>query len=145
MKTKLISINVDGLEVIGKITRHEKYYLEVEILHPYVNWKNYRSISPVILRNSPNPFINSWEEMSEEILLNSYKKLKSIDKNIDSVVKEYENLNEEINAVTTLFIYIHKFQIKHISPNDLNILLCAEFILVSFLFFQTLLLIYLLC
>ena len=102
MKTKLISISVDGLEVIGKITRHEKYYLEVEILHPYVNWKSYRSVSPVILRNSPNPFINSWEEMSEEILLNSYKKLKSIDENIDRIVKKYENLNEEIIAVSVL-------------------------------------------
>jgi hypothetical protein len=102
MKTKLISISVDGLEVIGKITRRENYYLEVEILQPYVNWKNYRSVSPVILRNSPNPFINSWKEMSEEILLNSYKKLKSIDENLDSVVKDYEDLNEEINAVSVL-------------------------------------------
>jgi hypothetical protein len=102
MKTKLISISVDGLEVIGKITRRENYYLEVEILQPYVNWKNYRSVSPVILRNSPNPFINSWKEMSEEILLNSYKKLKSIDENLDSIVKDYEDLNEEINAVSVL-------------------------------------------
>ena len=96
MKTKLVSISVDDLEVKGKITRHEKYYLEVEILHPYVNWKSYRTISPVILRGSPNPFLNKWEEMSEEILRESYKKIKMIDEKIDGLTEDYNNLTEEI-------------------------------------------------
>ena len=102
MKTKLVSISVDDLEVKGEITRHEKYYLEVQILHPYVNWDSYRAISPVILRNAPNPFINSWEEMSEVILLNTYKKLKIIDDDIDPIVKRYDDLLEEIDTVSVL-------------------------------------------
>ena len=116
MKTEMLSLTIDGIEVKGKITRHEKYHLEVEILHPYVNWKSYRSISPVILRGSPNPFLNRWKELSEEILTNSYEKLKMIDERIDNLTIEYNNLTEDIIELEN----IQKKEIKERIVKKLN-------------------------
>jgi len=97
----IFSINVDNTQVIGKITKLERFYIEVDILYPYINWKNYRVISGPG-RMTPNHFLKIYRERSEQMLLESYNKLKIIDESIDRIIKVYNDITIEIQLVSKL-------------------------------------------
>ncbi len=102
MNKSKLHLTIDGVEVIGKITQLEKFYIEVEILHPYVNWTSFLAIGG-LCRSTPNHFLSEHgEKYAHGILTESYKKIKFIDERIDRAVKEYDELIEEINSVSIL-------------------------------------------
>lgn len=101
IKDKIIRIKIDGQDVVGEITRLEKYYIEVEILSPYINWKN-SSVITGYGKKSPYNFLVRYNEVSERLLANSYKKLKMIDEQLDRIVNVYDSLNAELKAIGTI-------------------------------------------
>lgn len=112
MKKGKFSIMIDEVEVTGKITQLKNFFIEVEILKPYVNWSSFLAIGG-LCRSTPNHFLSEHgEKYAQRILTESYKKIKIIDEKIDSVIKEYDNLIEEIDAVSVLDKYLEKRIIK---------------------------------
>ena len=112
MKTKMLSLTIDGIEVKGKINRLEQFYIEVEILQPYVNWTSFLTIGG-LCRRTPNHFLSEHgEKYAQRILTESYKKIKIIDEKIDRIIKEYDDLMEEIEAVLVLENDLEKRIIK---------------------------------
>jgi len=102
MKKGKFSIIIDDVKVTGEITQLEKFYIEVEIMQPYVNWTSFLAIGG-LCRSTPNHFLSEHgEKYAQRILTESYKKIKIIDKSIDRIVKEYNELIEETNAASVL-------------------------------------------
>lgn len=74
MKTKMLSLTIDGIEVKRKITRLEQFYIVVEILQPYLNWRNFLAIGG-LCRGTPNHFLSEHgKKYAERILTETYKK-----------------------------------------------------------------------
>ena len=92
---------IEEVTVTGKINVLEKYYLEVEIIHPYVNWIDHLSITGIGKLN-PNNFLITYPKWSELLLKESYQKLAMIDEDIDRLVRVYDSLMTEIELVNTL-------------------------------------------
>ena len=102
MKKGKFSIMIDDVEVIGKITQLKNFYIEVEIIQPYVNWSSFLAIGG-LCRSTPNHFLSEHgEKYAHQILTESYKKIKFLDENIDRAVKEYNELIEETKAISVL-------------------------------------------
>lgn len=112
MKKGEFSIMIDGIEVTGKITQLDKFYIEVEILQPYVNWSSFLAIGG-LCRRTPNHFLSEHgEKYAQRILTESYKKIKFLDENIDRAVKDYDKLIDEIKAASVLDNDLEKRIIK---------------------------------
>jgi hypothetical protein len=94
----LIEITFGNQLVTGRIVKLDKYYIEIEILSPFINWKNFSIISGPAKMSSYN-FLVTYEEVSKRLLSNSFRKLKIIDESIDRIVKVYNNMTEELKAV----------------------------------------------
>ena len=102
MKKGKFSIIIDDVKVTGEITQLEKFYIEVEIMQPYVNWTSFLAIGG-LCRSTPNHFLSEHgEKYAQRILTESYKKIKIIDKSIDRIVKDYDDFIEETKAVSIL-------------------------------------------
>ena len=98
---KSITIEVDGETVIGEITKLERYYIEIEIVYPFVNWKDFRRISGPGRGSSEN-FLKTHREVSERILRKSYKKIRWIDERIDLVAKYHDHMFEELEIISSI-------------------------------------------
>ena len=102
MKKGKFSIIIDDVKVTGVITQLEKFYIEVEIMQPYVNWTSFLAIGG-LCRSTPNHFLSEHgEKYAQRILTESYKKIKIIDKSIDRIVKDYDDFIEETKAISIL-------------------------------------------
>lgn len=88
----VLKLDVDGVEVKGKITVLEEFYIKVEITEPFVNWVNSSCITgPAKMATSHN-FFNTYESVGKRLLLNSYSKLQMIDESIDRIVRLYDDM-----------------------------------------------------
>lgn len=85
----ILQVPIDGTMVI------------VEIFYPFVNWKNYSLISG-LSRMTPNHFLKNYKEVSEGLLINSYKKLKEIDERMSNIVKVYDDMSDEVSSISIL-------------------------------------------
>jgi len=102
MKKPKLHLTINGVEVTGKITQLEKFYLEVEILQPYVNWTSFLAIGG-LCRSTPNHFLTEHgDKYAHRILTESYKKIKIIDEKIDRIVEVHDDLIEEASEVSKL-------------------------------------------
>lgn len=85
--------------VLGEITQRNKFYINVEILLPYKGWNDERSISGPS-RMTPHHYLTErGDEVAQDLLSNSYEKLKRIDKHIDVIVNEYYALQRDIKKL----------------------------------------------
>jgi hypothetical protein len=94
-----IEIEVDGKMVFGKINKLHKYYIEVEIIFPFANWKNHLSISG-IGKMDPNNFYKRYQKVSERLLKQTYKLIDMIDTCIDRYLESYVKMQEEIATLS---------------------------------------------
>ena len=98
---KHVEIEVDGVVVLGRISKLTKYYIEVEIVYPYTNWINYLTISG-IGRMSPSNFYKRYNEVAEHLLKKTYELILVIDSCIDRASNVYGDLQEEIAALLVI-------------------------------------------
>lgn len=101
MISKNISINYNGIEIVGEILELDEHFIKISIVSPYCNWTN-QSKSNGMSRLSPNHFLKTYEEVSKRLLLDSYKKLKIIDENLERICNVFDMLNEEMNEAEKL-------------------------------------------
>jgi len=89
-------------EVIGEIVERQKFYIKVKITRPYSYWYAERFISSVG-RQTPHHFLTErGDVVIQELLNDSYQKLKIIDRNIDRFLKVYNDLKNEIIMLSDL-------------------------------------------
>ena len=101
LNNRIIETMSGEVLVVGRINILQEYYIEVEILSPYVNWINHSSITGPGKQN-PQNFLHKFKEVSESLLKESYEKLRMIDESIDRIVKVYNDLQEELESVSYL-------------------------------------------
>ena len=107
-----IEIEVDGVLVLGRIKKLTKYYIEIEIVYPFVNWINHSSISG-IGRMDPDNFYKRYKEVSKRLLKDSYRKLSIIDSGIDRICNVYEEYQEELDTLNSIENNEIETRIKH--------------------------------
>ena len=98
-RARIVEIDFEGQTIIGKVNRHEKFAINVSIISPYKNWDNGIGISGPGQMSPYHFFTERGEVVINDLLTESYRKLKIIDESIDRICKVYENLKEEIIAV----------------------------------------------
>ena len=123
---KTFEIDVDGEKVIGEITVLERFHIEIELLYPYVNWRNQSHISGPG-RSTPNHFLKSYKRVSERLLRNSFKKIKMIDEKLADIIKVHDDLQDELKAISC----IENDRVKERIIDKLNEWFFHDFIFVS--------------
>ncbi len=102
MKYDTFSIMEEGVLVTGETIDRKKYFLKVRIVSPYMNWENQVGINGPG-RQSPHHFLTDYsDKRARDLLQESYRKLKIIDKSLDRFVGVYEMLEVEIAEVGLL-------------------------------------------
>jgi len=95
MKNNRIQIrSSDGVMLEGSISTLERHFIEVSIIHPFVNWKNCLIISGVGKTN-PNNFLFRYKEVGEQLLEESYQTLKDLDNSIVRYARIYKDYSQE--------------------------------------------------
>jgi len=85
--------------VVGEIIERNKFYIGVEIILPYRGWRNGLSISGPG-RRTPHHFLTKrGDEVAQDLLKESYAKLKFLDNNFDSIVRTYFALQNDIKVL----------------------------------------------
>ena len=99
---QLITVNVDGIEVQGKVHVWTALELVVEILYPYQGIKDDLYVSTIAAQYRNFNTGDHGEIRSKEMLSHFYYLCKAIDENIDklkSVVVEYNEQHEVIDNI----------------------------------------------
>ena len=103
---KYLRGEVRGEVVKGEIIRRTRLWLTVRILVPFVGWENSIGLPNQALGTTFH-FWTIWgdnfaRENGLKLLIESYKKVKIIDENIDIFVEQYDALQKELKAVDKL-------------------------------------------
>ena len=90
----IIKTNYNDTEIVGEIIKLHEFQIRVAITSPYINWESGSSINGPG-RQSKNNFLHRYEEASKFLLIETYRKLAIIDKNLDRMCGLYDRLIEE--------------------------------------------------
>jgi hypothetical protein len=96
-----LRIRKDGIEICGFVYSLEKYFMEVEIVDPYCNWKEQIRITgpSVVYRKN---FICDYREPGEKLLAGIYHTIKRLDNSLDQYLVLYQRLLKEKAALTCI-------------------------------------------
>ena len=97
-KKQIEFVATDGVVVKGRITNLQEWFIEVEILEPYVGWTEHLSCNGPG-RMNPSNFISRAEDLSVTLLSNLYYKMKNFDESLPFQVERYKLLLEEKEAL----------------------------------------------
>ena len=100
-----IEFNYKNVLLKGVIIERSAFLVKVQLLSPFKAWETFSMISGMC-RGTPNHFLTEQGDKTiKYLLINSYKKFKTINDNFDRVSKNYIDLQVELKSL------------KHISDN----------------------------
>jgi len=103
-KKQIEFVATDGVVVKGRIANLQEWFIEVEILEPYVGWTEHLSCNGPG-RMNPSNFISRSEDLSVTLLSNLYYKMKNFDESLPFQVERYKLLLEEKEALKYIYDY----------------------------------------
>jgi surface protein len=90
--------NHDGILIEGKITKLEKWELEVEITKPFRNWRNSYKMNEVEIRQGCL-MVNEYEETGRWLLEQSFNALNTLDERFEDYLSMYERKLQQLDAI----------------------------------------------
>jgi DNA-directed RNA polymerase subunit E'/Rpb7 len=98
----------NGEVILGEVIYRSRLCLKVRILAPFIFWENSIGIPNQALGTDNHFWTLKGNQLVQkyglELLIESYKKLKIIDKNIDDVAIRYGRLEKEINLFENKYV-----------------------------------------
>lgn len=88
--------------LVGELFERTAYHMQVRLISPFINWTIETTpldISKYGLNQKRNYLTDLGIEISENLLVEAYKKLVMIDENIDALAKMYDGYRESIYGV----------------------------------------------
>ena len=102
----MISTVIGETTVIGEITHRTKLWLTVKILTPFIGWENSIGIPNQALGTPRHFWGDEGDKLvrkyAEKLLIESYKNIIILDKNIEIFVRQHDIFQEELKALDKL-------------------------------------------
>jgi len=94
-----IEFTFNNVLLKGKVLERSKFLVKVQLISPYEAWETFSMISGMC-RGTPNHFLTEQGDKTiRDLLINSYKKNKKLQNNIDRISKVYKNLQVELESL----------------------------------------------